>query len=90
MDLTELAEEVGIDAALVPLHAGTYADADVDLVARCYRVVHDGPIAFADGEVAEARWVDATALDALLATEAFVPDSLALLPRVVLFPSGPH
>ena len=39
-------------------HVGRYADDDVDLVARCYRVVHDGPIAFADGEVAEARWVD--------------------------------
>ena len=86
----ELAEEVGIDAAPVPLRAGTYADADVDLVARCYRVVHDGPIAFADGEVAEARWVDATGLDALLATESFVPDSLALLAHVVLFPSGPR
>ena len=58
----ELFEEVGVDAAPVPLgggrHVGRYADDDVDLVARCYVVVHDGPIAFVDGEVAEARWVD--------------------------------
>lgn len=84
----ELAEEVGIDAVPELIHAGTYADADVDVVGRCYRVVHDGPITFADGEVAEARWVDAAGLDALLAAESFVPDSLALLPRQVLFPSG--
>src|SRR5687767_6096825 len=84
----ELAEEVGIDATPEMIHAGTYADDDVDLVARCYRVVHDGPIAFADGEVAEARWMDGEGLDALLAAESSVPDSLVLLPRQVLFPSG--
>ncbi len=76
----ELFEEVGIDAVPVLLGADAYADDDVDLVARCYRVVHDGPIAFVDGEVAEARWVDQVELDALLATESFVPDSLALVP----------
>jgi isopentenyldiphosphate isomerase len=84
----ELAEEVGIDADPVPLPGGAYADDDVDLVGRCYRVVHDGPISFPDGEVAEARWVDGAGLDALLAGAEFVPDSLALLPRAVLFPSG--
>ena len=30
--------------------------------AACYRVVHDGPFRFADGEVVEARWVDAAGL----------------------------
>jgi isopentenyldiphosphate isomerase len=84
----ELAEEVGIDATPRSLHAGAYADPDVDLVARCYRVVHDGPITFVDGEVAEARWVDRAGLDELLSNEGFVPDSLALLPPDVLFPSG--
>ena len=85
----ELAEEVGVEADPVPLHAGRYADADVDLVARCYRVVHDGAVTFPDGEVAEARWVDAAGLDALLAAATFVPDSLALLPKAILFPSAP-
>jgi len=41
--------------------------------------VHDGPFSFDDGEVVETRWVDAAALADLLATESFVPDSLALL-----------
>lgn len=85
----ELAEEVGVDAAPVPLRGGAYADGEVDLVARCYRVVHDGPISFPDGEVAEARWVDAAGLDDLLVAAVFVPDSLALVPRQVLFPSDP-
>jgi 8-oxo-dGTP pyrophosphatase MutT (NUDIX family) len=88
----ELLEEVGIDAEPIPLggehHVGAYRDDDVDLVARCYVVVHDGPITFADGEVVEARWLDRDELDALLAAAPFVPDSLALLPMEELFPSG--
>ena len=64
---------------------GRYADADVDLVATGFRVVHDGPFRFADGEVVEARWVDADGLAELIAGESFVPDSLALLPIDVLF-----
>ena len=84
----ELAEEVGILADPVLLHTGTYADDEVDVVGRCYRVVHDGPVSFPDGEVAEARWVDGAGLDALMATERFVPDSLALLPQGALFRSA--
>ena len=82
----ELAEEVGIDGWPELVRAGAYADDDVDLVARCYRIVSDGPISFPDGEVAEARWVGTADLAALVATEAFVPDSLALLTVDELFP----
>jgi 8-oxo-dGTP pyrophosphatase MutT (NUDIX family) len=85
----ELIEELGIDASPVFLCAGVYADADVDLVGRCYWVVHDGPTTFVDGEVVEARWVDRAGLDRLMASVPFVPDSLALLPLEELFPSGP-
>jgi 8-oxo-dGTP pyrophosphatase MutT (NUDIX family) len=84
----ELYEEVGIDAVPSPTHAGAYADAHVDLVARCYRVVHDGPVALVDGEVVEVRWLDRDGFRALLAEERFVPDSVALLPIEELFPSG--
>lgn len=85
----ELHEELGIEAEPVPTHGGTFTDDDVDLVARCYRVVHDGPVAFVDGEVVEVRWVDRRELGALLASEPFVPDSVALLgPVENLFPSG--
>jgi 8-oxo-dGTP pyrophosphatase MutT (NUDIX family) len=84
----ELFEEVGVDAVPVPLGGGRYADDEVELLARCYVVVHDGPITFVDGEVAEARWVDRDGLAALLASAPFVPDSLVLLPMEDLFPSG--
>lgn len=84
----ELAEEVGIDGHPELVATGAYADDDVDLLARCYRVVHDGPISFPDGEVAAARWVTGAELDALTTAEAFVPDSAALLAREDLFPFG--
>lgn len=83
----ELAEEIGVTGVVpAPIGTGRFADGDVDLLARCYRVAHDGPFRFADGEVVEARWVDAAGLAALLDVESFVPDSLALLPAEVLFP----
>ncbi len=83
----ELREELGIDAVPRLLCTGTYADADVELVGRCYWVVHDGAVSFIDGEVAEARWVDRATLDGLLVSASFVPDSLALIPFEELFPS---
>ena len=86
----ELAEELGASGvAPRPIGAGRFADDDVDLLARCYRVVHDGPFRFADGEVVEARWVDAAALAELRSQVSFVPDSVALLPLEVLFPFPP-
>ena len=86
----ELGEEVGVvDVALVPVSRGHFVDADVDLVAQCYRVVADGPFRFADGEVVEARWLDRPGLAAMLASTSFVPDSVALLPIEILFRSGP-
>lgn len=79
----ELAEEVGVTGVpLEPVGSGRYEDADVAEVARMWRVRWDGPVTFADGEVVEARWVTVDELRELLATEAFVPDSIALL--------GPH
>lgn len=79
----ELAEEVGITVALVPLGAARYEDDDVRALVRCYTAVHDGEVTFPDGEVAEARWVTATELRRLLASESFVPDSLALFPELL-------
>ncbi|MET0144248.1 MAG: NUDIX domain-containing protein [Ilumatobacteraceae bacterium] len=86
----ELAEEVGVtDAEPHEVTVGRYADDDVDLVAHVFRIVHDGPFRFADGEVVEARWVDRPGLDALVAEAAFVPDSLALLTDEIRFPFSP-
>ena len=86
----ELAEEIGVEG-VAPAYVsdGRYVDADVDLVARAFGVVHDGPFRFADGEVVEVRWVDAAGLVELIAGDSFVPDGLALLPSEVLFPVSP-
>ena len=81
----ELAEELGIDCTAMELiGAGRYEDQAVRLIGRCYRVVHDGPFRFVDGEVAEVRRVTASELHSLARETSFVPDSwtmvLPLLP----------
>jgi hypothetical protein len=58
-------------------------------VARVFRARHDGPFRFADGEIVEAHFLDRPALDALIATGAVVPDSLALVPLDALLPPDP-
>ena len=64
----ELAEELGIvDTEVELVGAGRYEDDAVRLIGRCYRVVHDGPFRFVDGEVAEIRHVTASELHALAA-----------------------
>ena len=68
---------------LTPLGAGAFADHSIDVLARRYRCDFDPsggepPIRFADGEVVDARWVDWLGLAALLATEAWCPDSLTI------------
>ena len=76
----ELAEELGIrDVAIEYVGRGHYVDDNLAALCRGYRIAHDGPFTFADGEVAEARWVTFDELDAMLATHRFLPDSLALL-----------
>jgi len=82
--LRELAEEVGV-AGVVPelLGEATFADDRVRCRCRMFRVVHDGPVRFTDGEVAEARWVTVDELGRLIDHERFVPDSLALLPPLL-------
>jgi isopentenyldiphosphate isomerase len=76
----ELAEELGVQAHhLVHLGQGRYVDDAVAMIGRGYFTVHDGPFTFTDGEIAEVRWVDRAALDALMASERFVPDNVALL-----------
>ena len=80
----ELAEELGVVAELMEcLGEDRYADHSVALIGRGYLTVHDGPFTFADGEIAEVRWVTRSELSTLMAVERFVPDSAALLlPRL--------
>jgi isopentenyldiphosphate isomerase len=78
----ELAEEIGVedpDVELRPLGGGSYTDDDVALIGRCYGVTWDGPLHFADGEVAEARFVTYDEFQVLQHQHRFLPDSLALL-----------
>ncbi len=76
----ELAEELGlIDVDVEFLGQARYVDDELAALCRGYRVVHDGPFTFADGEVAEARWVTFDELDTMLATQRFLPDSITLL-----------
>lgn len=76
----ELAEEIGVTGVTpTPIGGGTFGDEFYELIGRCYHVVHDGPFEFADGEVIQARWVDAAELADLLRDEDVVSDSIALL-----------
>ncbi|MDP9463022.1 MAG: NUDIX domain-containing protein [Actinomycetota bacterium] len=76
----ELAEELGlVDVAVECLGRARYVDDELATICRGYRVVHDGPFTFADGEVAEARWVTFSELDSLRASHRFLPDSITLL-----------
>lgn len=79
----ELAEELGIaGVALERLGRGAYEDVDVAEIAQVYRVHWDGPVSFADGEVAETRWITLEELQrAAHGTSPgldLVPDSVAL------------
>lgn len=76
----ELAEELGlVDVEIECLGQSHYVDDELAALCRGYRVVHDGPFTFADGEVAEARWVTFDELDSMRGTHRFLPDSVALL-----------
>jgi isopentenyldiphosphate isomerase len=86
----EIAEELGVELGELELVAeGAYRDERVDEVARVFRARHDGPFRFADGEIVEAHFLDRPALDALIATGAVVPDSLALVPLDAVLPPDP-
>ena len=78
----ELAEELGIEGAvLVPLVQCWYLGPDTRYFAYAYVTTWDGPVRFADGEVAEGWWEDPSVLyDRLKDTSwPFVPDTRALL-----------
>ncbi len=76
----ELAEELGVvDVDLELVGEGRYLDDQLAALCRVYRIVHDGPFTFPDGEVAEVRWVTFEELETMLATHHFLPDSLTLV-----------
>lgn len=85
----ELAEELGIDSPELPLEAllrDWYRDDHTWHLAFVYRTAWNGPVRFADGEVAEAWWESPDVVAAALAdpSSSFVPDTRALLTRLGL------
>jgi isopentenyldiphosphate isomerase len=81
----ELEEELGIlDAEVELIGHSRFVDDTVAELCRGYRVVHDGPFTFADGEVIEARWVTFAELDTMRGKHQFLPDSIALLLPLLL------
>lgn len=79
----ELAEEAGITASLEEVGGGTYDDADVSLLGRMYRVRHDGPFTFPDGEVVEHRRVPTDDVLAWIEGRPHTPDSVELYRRLI-------
>jgi len=76
----ELAEELGVvDAVLELIGSGRFVDEAVAELFRGYRVAHDGPFTFDDGEVIEARWVTFAELAEMRSANQFLPDSITLL-----------
>jgi len=78
----ELGEELGVTGvALRSLLRTWYRDRHTWYLAHVYEAFWDGPVAFADGEVAEGWWEPEGRLRARLADPSwpFVPDTRALL-----------
>lgn len=79
----ELEEELGIEAELVELGADSYRDEEVAHLSRTYEAVHDGPFAFSDAEVVEARFVAVGDLPDFAASHLICPDSVAIVGPLV-------
>lgn len=76
----ELAEELGlVDATFDYVGEARFVDEELAAIFHLYRVVHDGPFSFDDGEIVEIRWVTLAELEALRTTHRFVPDSFTVL-----------
>jgi 8-oxo-dGTP pyrophosphatase MutT (NUDIX family) len=78
----ELAEELGVEGVtLVPLVQRWYRGADTTYFAYAYVTTWEGPVRFADGEVADGWWEQPSELYERLLDPSwpFVPDTRALL-----------
>jgi 8-oxo-dGTP pyrophosphatase MutT (NUDIX family) len=84
----ELREEAGIDAPVTEIGSGTYDDDAVSVLGRVYRVHHDGPVRFTDGEVVAVDRVPIADLAAWVAERPVCPDSVALVLPLLRDPAG--
>ena len=75
----ELAEELGVTGVPLQLLGTTrFEHPELRLHGRAYRVVHDGPFHFDDGEVLQTAWATVDELRVMLTERRFVPDSPAI------------
>jgi isopentenyldiphosphate isomerase len=73
----EVAEELGVRGVpLYPLFGHTFRDAVTASRVRVFACVHDGPLRFQPEEVVDGRWMDAAALETLIAAGSVCPDSV--------------
>lgn len=89
----ELAEELGIvGVELEWIATDRFDGAEWREICDLYRVVHDGPYSFADGEVARAMLVTAADFAVLATTEPFLESAEMILAHVRGFrmPSSQH
>ncbi len=85
--LRELSEEAGIAAdpqRFVDFGPVRFESAETRVVGRAYGIEHEGPFAFADGEVVAHRWVVPAALRDWAATHLLCADTVALVVPLVL------
>ncbi len=80
----ELAEELGvIGVELEFVTTARHDDEHARELCHVFRVVHDGPFTFGDGEITEARFVAPLELAELVATEPFLPGSLRMIAPLI-------
>jgi len=85
----ELAEELGIsDATLTELTVARFDNDHAREICHIFHTVHDGPFHFDDGEIDEARWVTPDQLSQLVATQRFLPGSMAMILPALSTESG--
>ena len=81
----ELFEELGIvDAPLHFVGELRFEDDSVRVITHYFIARHDGEVVFTDGEVVEARWVTAEEFADLLGVLTWCPDSLSMVPDVLM------
>ena len=83
----ELAEEAGVTVgpdAFEPLGPVRFESDEVRVVGECFAVTHDGPFAFADGEVVEVAWVPLDELAAWAEGRSLCDDARAVVLPLLL------
>jgi isopentenyldiphosphate isomerase len=75
----EVLEELGVDAVLKDLFPFRYEDAATVVVARVYRMTHDGPFRLQPEEIVRGEFAALTSVLARAREERFCPDGMAVL-----------